>query len=106
MTNYKLGAFIKMLQKYPENTYFQCPNEIFCISSKIVPLHIARRNLALISIYWNKQNIHTTFHIWGEGKSDIWDKDNLRKIEVNVIKISADNEKIQEFASSLNTCGD
>jgi len=107
MTKQSLGAFIKILQQYPENTYFQCPKDIFCLSSEVVTRAEARRRLALIEYHWKTiEGIETKFHIWGEDESTFWDKDNLRHIPVHVIKISADNEKIQEFASSMNTVGD
>lgn len=103
--NLTFGQLIKTIQKEDENTWFQVP-ENYPPASTIVNRVEAGKKLAILNLSWKEQKQTTTFNIYKEDLVDVWDKDELRRVNRKVISIAAENPAILDFATHMNTMGD
>ncbi|MFA7287608.1 MAG: hypothetical protein WC055_01895 [Melioribacteraceae bacterium] len=102
-----LSELIHILEAYNEqNTRFQIPADIFSHSKTVVPLRAAINRLTEFEKYWNKQEVNTLFFIWHTENLKVWN-DILYEFEFKeVVKISAENDKIKEFSRQIDSTGD
>lgn len=94
-----INELINLLDKYDmQETMFQVPADIYCHAANTKSISDAIWDLEALNGYWNRQNQNTLFFIWHEERMKVWNgKDYVFK---NVVKISAVNDKISEFALS------
>jgi len=106
-TKIPLSDLIPILEAYNEQeTRFCVPADIFAHSTNVVPLRVAIVMLTELEKYYNKQEINTVFFIWHEENLKVWNDIKFEYEFKHVVKVSADNDKIKEFALNINTLND
>jgi len=106
-TKLPISDLIPILEVYNEQeTRFCVPADIFAHCSQIVPLRVAIVMLTELEKYYNKQEISTVFFIWHEENLKVWNDIKFEYEFKHVVKISADNDKIKEFAIKIDSSSD